>query len=153
MTQKVMTVREWGKTPYSRSSARGPEESAQRLLEKYGVEDSQWTQCRGPNGRKAVMVRFNLKGHTYRVAIESLNCPLADQSALLKQAKRAIFWMLKASLEAATVFFSAEEALYAFLELPDGSTMYEVSKDRIKQLNAANFGELVWTPHKALLGN
>lgn len=150
MIEKIYDERQWAATPYAKSDAKNSDADVQRLLGKYGVDEFQWTSAKGPHARKAVILRFNLNGHTYRIAIEVLNAPKVAEEDRLRQVKRAMFWMLKAALEAASVFFSAEEALFAYLELPDGKTVHEASSLQLSQLNAANFGELVWETHKAL---
>lgn len=115
-----------------------PDRDIERLLEKYKASDWQWTMGRGPSGHRAVMLRFRLKEKTYRFNIETLDAD-ADERMLVLQSKRAIFWMLKAVIEASTVFFTPEQAMFAFLELPDGVTTYEVASPKLSSMTSREF--------------
>jgi hypothetical protein len=140
--QRKMTRSEWARTPYAGSQATRTEDSASGLLSKYGVQVFQWTQGRGQNGRPAIQFRFELKGKTYRVMIETL---LADASPdeLIVQAKRAIYHYLKSALEMASVFVPMEKTLFAFLELPGGYTCFEAAAPYVNQLEGPDFGRLM----------
>ena len=137
-----LTRAQWLKTPYAKSEARDPDGAIRALLGKYGVRDVQWTEAGGPSGRPACMLRFILKGKTYRVMIESLDAQ-ADAGELLKQVKRAIYFMLKSTLEITGVFCSAEQALFAWLELPGGQTLYEGAAPHLAKLNGPDFSTLL----------
>lgn len=139
---KRLDNRAWKLTPYATSDAKTPDRDIEKLLEKYKVTEHQTTKCRGPNGRPSVMIRFNLRDKTYRIAVETLDAQ-AEDAELLRQAKRAVFWMLKSALEAATLFFTPEEALFAFLELPDQSTTFEAMRPHLYQLTAENMGRMM----------
>jgi membrane protein implicated in regulation of membrane protease activity len=108
---------EWSKTPYARSEAKNPDAAIQSLLAKYGIADIQWTQGRGPEGRRAVMLRFVMKEKPYRIMVESLDAEASEDERLI-QVKRVIYFYLKSTLEVANNFITPEEALFAFLELP-----------------------------------
>lgn len=142
---------DWLGTPYAKSSAGNADADIENLLAKYKAVDFQWTQGRGPMGRRAVMLRFVLKGHTYRINIETLDADAEDRELLL-QAKRAMYWMLKSTLEAATVFFKPEEVLFSFLELPSagGATMYEIAAPQIDKMLPDDFSGMFATPKRQL---
>lgn len=132
---------DWNKTPYAGSTAANADTAVTSLLEKYGVKEYQWTRGLGPNGRSAVMLRWNHKGKTYRIMIETLwaDAPADD---LIRQAYRAMFYYLKSTLEMAGVFFPLDTSLFAFLELPNGSTMYEMASPHMATLQSADFSRL-----------
>jgi hypothetical protein len=136
---------QWAKTPYARSSAGNPDGAIQSLLAKYGVRDVQWTTGAGPNGRRACQLRFVYRQKGYRIFLECLDAD-ASEDELLRQVKRAVYYYLKSLLEMAGVFFSAEELLYAYLELPSGATMYAASKPYVDRLSGPDFGKLLALP-------
>ncbi len=138
-----MKEREWQDTPYANTDAKDTDKNIDWLMEKYGVQERQWTQTRGPNGRPAFMLRFNLRDRTYRIALEVLDAPQVEMSKRIKQIKRVIYWTLKNALETTQVFFTPEEALFAFLELPDGPTLYEAGLPHVNKLKAADFGVML----------
>lgn len=140
---------EWLKTPYAKSSASATDKDFERLLLKYKIDEHQWTQCRGPNGRPSVTLRFNLSHRTYRIQIETLDVDRAQPDELMLQAKRCLYWTLKTLLEMAIVFGSFERVAFAFLETNDGVTMFDAAGPHLKMLRAADFGHIVRT-HTAL---
>jgi hypothetical protein len=145
---KAMSRSEWRKTPYAASDARDPDKSIRDLLRKYAVADIQSTETTGPQGRPAFQVRFILRGKTYCVPVETLEAD-AGPDELLKQAKRAVYHMLKAMLEAAEVFWPAEQALFAFLEVPGGrGILYDAARPALQRLEAPTFGTLLAIPDK-----
>jgi hypothetical protein len=117
---------EWAKTPYARSEAKNPDASITSLLAKYGIEDHQFAQGKGANGRRAVLLRFVMNGRAYRIALETLDAD-ATPEELTVQVKRVTYYYLKSVLEMSNIFISVEEALFAFMELPDGATTFEVA--------------------------
>lgn len=134
---------EWIKTPYAGSRAEGTDESIARLFSRYGISEHQITQQRGPNGRPAYVIRFMLKDRMYRVGVECLDCPDAGPDELIIQAKRAVFHFLKSMLEMQTVFFSAEQVLFSFLELPGSQcTMYEAAAPKLAGMTVAKVSNL-----------
>lgn len=138
-----MTRSEWSrKTPYANSEAQNPDGAIQALLAKYGVVQTQWTTGIGLQGRPAIELRFVLKGKGYRMALETLEAEVPPASLLL-QVKRALFYYLKSVLEVSTLFFSSEELLFAFLELPGGRTMFESAEPHLAKLHTPNFGQLM----------
>lgn len=146
-----LTYQAWKQTPYAKTKANNPDGDIEKLLAKYKAIDFQWTQGRGPMGRRAVMLRFVLKGHTYRINIETLDADAEDRELML-QAKRAMFWMLKSTLEAATVFFKPEEVLFSFLELPSagGATMYQIAAPQIDKMLPEDFNRMFVPPSRQL---
>jgi hypothetical protein len=133
---------EWGRTPYAGSEASRTEDAVANLVAKYNVTCFQWTQGRGPNGRPAIAFRFELNGKTYRVMIETLDAE-AKSDELLTQVKRVIYYYLKSALEMATVFVPMEKSLFAFLELPDGTTMFEAAQPYMDRLKGPDFSMLM----------
>lgn len=136
-----MNYPDWLKTPYAKSKAAMTEQGFEALLNKYNVQERQWTQARGPNGRPAITIRFNLNHKTYQIQIETLDVPKAQAPELLLQAKRTIFWSLKSMLEISVLFGSFERVAFAFLETNDGVTMFEAAGPHLKLLNADTFGQ------------
>lgn len=134
---------EWLKTPYAGSTAERTDEATQRLFARYGIDEYQWTQCRGPNGRPAISIRFRLEDRTYRMGIETLDVEGAQPEELLTQVRRALFYFLKSTLEMQSVFFTADQVLFAFLELPDGPTVYEAAAPRLLGLASPDIGRLL----------
>lgn len=145
-----MSRADWNKTPYAGSTAKDADGAITALLAKYKVTETQITSCRGPNLRPAYMLRFVLKGKCYRIAVETLDAWHVSEAELMLQAKRAVFYFLKSTLEMTTTFFPAEQVLFAFLEVPrsDGETqtMFEGARPYIAQLTAPNFGRLMLPP-------
>jgi hypothetical protein len=133
---------EWTRTPYAKSQAANPDAAIQSLLAKYGVRDIQWTADNGPNGRRAFQLRFVLKSKGYKIMLESLDAE-ASEDELNRQIKRAIFFYPKSVLEVANVFITPEEALFAFLELPQGQTMYSGAAPYIDRLTGPDFARLL----------
>lgn len=124
-----LSLSQWDKTPYARTSTQDPDREVRRLLEKYGVKSLQWTEGEA-DGRPRIHLRFLLDDHRYRISMTGLDAPV-DHDALVRQLKRAIFWTLKPLLEGAKVFFDAEQVLLGFLEMDNGATMYEVAQKRL----------------------
>lgn len=141
MTEKLSRSA-WRKTPYAASSAQNPDAAIHALLGKYGVTEVQWTVGTGEHGRPACMLRFILGGKGYRIMLEALDAD-AGADERLKQIKRAIFHYLKSTLEISQVFFTPEEALFAFLELPHGQTMIDAARPHMARLTGPDFGRLV----------
>lgn len=142
---KPMSRADWLRTPYAKSSASDPDKAVRDLLVKRGVVDIQHTETTGPNGRRAYSVRFRLHDKIYRVGMEVLHAAAAPDE-LLKQAKRAVFHLLKSVLEFATVFAPLEQVLFAYLETPAGPTLYEVARPQLGQLQAVNFTQMFALP-------
>lgn len=141
---------EWAKTPYAGTVAKQTEENIARLLARYGIEEYQTTQQRGPNGRPAFVLRFMFKERMYRVPVETLDVKDVPSDALLNQAKRAVYHFLKCSLEMQTVFFTPEQALFAFVELPGSEcTMYEAAAPKLETLTVSGVGRLLLLPGSA----
>jgi hypothetical protein len=138
---------EWSKTPYARSEAKNPDAAIQSLLAKYGIADIQWTQGRGPEGRRAVMLRFVMKEKPYRIMVESLDAEASEDERLI-QVKRVIYFYLKSTLEVANNFITPEEALFAFLELPAGQTAYAAALPHMDKLTGPDFSRLMLPPGK-----
>ena len=116
---------EWLKTPYAGSDAKDPERAVMDLLEGYGVQQRQWTDHKGPNGRVAVTLRFQLNEKVYRISIETLDVARAEPRELRKQALRVIYWTLKPLLENALLFGGPDRLLLPFMEDDTGRTVYE----------------------------
>jgi len=134
---------QWSKTPYAKTKAGNTDASISVLLRKYGVVNHQWTQGAGPNRRAAVLFRFEFSEKRYRIKVETL-CADASQDELIMQAKRAVYYYLKSTLEMVSVFWPLEKAMFAFLELPhEGVTMYEAAEPHLKQMKAPDFGKLM----------
>lgn len=126
---------DWRKTPYAKSEAANPEGSIQSLLAKYRVKNIQMTHCVGEHGRPAFIVRFQLSDKTYRIGLEVLDA-VAEERERLVQAKRAVYHYIKSQLEIATVFWTTEEALFAFLELPGGDTVFEATRPHLEKMQS-----------------
>lgn len=135
---------DWLRTPYAKSTAKAPDAAIRTLLARYGVTDIQWTEGVGAEGRPAVMLRFILRGKGYKIKLDGLDAD-AEAAELLLQVKRAVFFQLKALLELAGVFAPPEKVLFAYLETPDGPTMYDAAQPYLEQLRAPNFGQLLLT--------
>lgn len=146
MPAKRLTRTEWLKTPYAKSSAQNPDGAIQSLLAKYGVSEIMTAQYLGPNKRPGFGVRFVLRGKPYCVALETLDAD-ATPDELRIQVKRAVFHYLKSTLEVTGVFISVEEALFAYLELPDREgrpqTMFQYAKPTVDKLIAPSFAPLM----------
>lgn len=125
---------DWLKTPYATSDAKRADAAFNTLFEKYKVDSWQFIQGRGPHGRPAFGVRFIFKGFTFRHGLEALDVAGVEADQLLKQIKRAIYWDVKSRLEMAGVFQPVEEVMFSWLELADGSTPYEISREHLKAL-------------------
>lgn len=139
-----MNRSQWNKTPYAGTGATGTDEQISRLLAKYGVHQSQVTQGVGPHGRPAYLLRFELKEKMYRVMLEGLDAENVSHAELLAQVKRALFYYLKSTLEMQSVFFTAEQALFAFLELPGSAcTMYEAAAPRLQGMTVPKLQNLL----------
>jgi len=82
------------------------------------------------------MLRFVLRDKTYRIGLETLDVADVKEHELLLQIKRAVYYFVKSQLEIATVFWTPEEALFAFLELPQGGTLYEIAKPQMERLTS-----------------
>lgn len=137
----MMTKAEWRRTPYAGTQAAWTREKIERTLERYGIKWHQITRCRGPHGRSAVVLRFKDKEKMYRIAVETVNAEV-DEQLLVRQAERAIFFLLKSTLEFANIFCPLEKAFFAFLELPDGRTVFDMAEPNLDRLTAgvgANF--------------
>lgn len=139
---------EWLKTPYADSSARDPDGDIRAILAKRDVTDIQTTQTTGPNGRPAYVLRFRLGSKVYRIGMETLHAQQVSAEHLLKQAKRAVYHLLKSVLEFATVFAPVEQVLFAFVESAAGPTMYEIAKPQLDRLESPNFGGVPALPQK-----
>lgn len=137
-SKKRMSRTEWSRTPYAKSDVKDPDRSVTSMLAKYAIEEHQFAQGKGAHGRRAVLLRFVMNKRGYRIALETLDAD-ATPDELVVQIKRVIFHYLKSVLEMSSVFISVEESLFAFLELPDGSTAYEVAGPRLGELPAPNF--------------
>lgn len=139
-----MSKSEWSKTPYAGTEAKNADQAVTGLLEKYGVTEYQWTRGTGPCGRAAILLRFNLRGKMYRMMIEVLDVSIdVPRDDLIRQAYRAMFYHLKSTLEMSTIFYPLETLLFAFLELPSGSTMYEMAMPHMSKLQPGNFSQLM----------
>jgi hypothetical protein len=79
-----------------------------------------------------------MNGRAYRIALETLDAD-ATPEELTVQVKRVTYYYLKSVLEMSNIFISVEEALFAFMELPDGATTFEVAGPRLGQLPAQDF--------------
>lgn len=133
---------EWAKTPYAKTSAKDPQGAITSLLNKYDIEDVQWTESKGMSGRPAIMLRFVHKDKTYRIMLEVLDAE-ASRDELLRQARRAVYYYLKSILEVTSLFFPAEMALFPHLEIPNGQTIYEGLKDKLPKLGTDGFEPLL----------
>lgn len=135
----------WLKTPYAKSTSADPDRSVRSLLAKYGVADIQSTEATAPSGRRLYGVRFRLSGKTYLVSLESLHAE-ADPEELLRQVKRAVYFLLKALLEQVTVFVSADRVMFPFLEVAGGGTLYDVAAPALAAHSSPDFGRLLLGP-------
>ena len=142
---KRMSRADWNKTPYAGTQAQRTEEGIERLLARYGVREFSSSQGHGPSGRAAVAVRFKLGQHSYRICVETLWADV-DSVSLLQQARRAVYYCLKSSLEMSSLFMPAEQVLFAYLELPGGYTMYEMAMPRLADISSQGFGEFLALP-------
>ena len=138
------TPKKWRNTPYAESKAGDPDQALTSLLGKYGVMVHQISQMVGPNGRPAIVLRFQLKQSFYRIAYEVLDAPEVEIRARIKQVKRAIYWMLKSRLEEAGLFAPLEESMCGWLELPDNKTIYEASAPYIQRLPSPHYAKKVF---------
>jgi hypothetical protein len=129
MTKPKLTRRQWLKTPYAGTSAQNTEADMRKLLEKYGIQNIQWTQG-VRDSRPILSLRFVLDGRAYSVTLGALNAE-ADNNELLRQLKRAIYWTLKPLLEGAKMFFETEQLLLGFLEVDDGRTVWDVGRGKL----------------------
>lgn len=145
---KPMYRAEWLKTPYAKSEAKDPDKAIRDVLVKRKVVDIQTTETTGPNGRPAYSVRFRLEGKVYRVGMEVMDAKGVGGDELLKQAKRAVYHLLKSVLEFATVFAPVEQVLFAYLESAAGPTMYEIARPQLDRLEAPSFGRILALPAK-----
>lgn len=146
---KRLSRTEWNKTPYAGSTAKDSDGDIKRLLNKYGVREIMTASFVGDAGRLGFGVRFVLNAKTYRIALTTLDAQVgADE--VETQAKRAIFYFLKSSLELSNVFMPLEQVLFAFLELPagGGATMYEGAKPHLQQLSSPDFARLMLPPKR-----
>lgn len=143
----MLTKTEWRKTPYAGTQAGRTREKMEQILERYGVNTHQITRCRGPNGRPAVVLRFESDEKTYKLAVETVNADV-EEHLLIKQAERAIYFLLKSTLEFANIFCPLEKAFFAFLELPDGRTVYDAAEPTIGNLRGGRFDLLALPPAK-----
>lgn len=69
--------------------------------------------------------------------------------ALIRQIKRAIYHLLKSTLEFATVFAPVEQVLFPWIETAEGRTLYESAAPNLHMLNSAGgagFQELLALP-------
>lgn len=134
MTMTTMSRAAWKKTPYATTRAADPDTSLRKLLGKYQVRDIQTTETT-VNGRHTISLRFRHQDKTYRIALPVLDAD-AEHEELVRQVKRAIFFYLKAALEAATYFFTPEQALFAFIETANEQTIYELAAPKLKQITS-----------------
>lgn len=144
-----LTRSEWLKTPYAASEAKDPDKAIRDLLVKRRVVDIQTTETTGPNGRPAYQIRFRLEGKVYRIGMEVLDASNVTAHELTRQAKRAVFFLLKSALEFATVFAPLEQVLFAYLESNAGPTMYEHARPQLDRLQAPSFAGILALPPKA----
>lgn len=147
-----MSRGEWNKTPYANTSASDPDHAIRALLGKYDVFNIQMTECLVYGKRPAVLLRFELKGKTYRVPVITLEADV-ERDRLVRQAKRAVYFILKSTLEAAEVFFTPEEVLFAFLEVRaatgEETTCYEAARPYMARLQPSDFGRLMIGPTRS----
>lgn len=134
---------EWRKTPYNDTTA-DTDRALARLLSKYEIEEYQWAQGK-LNDRPAVSLRFILRGKPYKIQLSTLDAD-ADRDELVAQVKRAIYYSLKSMLEFSSVFIAPEQALFAFLEIQEGVTLYELAAPRLSSLTAGSFMKLLPPP-------
>ena len=125
-----MNYSEWTKTPYAKTKAKKTDQDLGRLFDKYEID--QYSFARGKlDGRPAYQVRFVMNGKPYRIKLDVLDCPDAEDSDLIDQVKRVVLHQLKSMLEVANVFFTPEEILFAFLEITEGETLFEMAKGKL----------------------
>lgn len=136
----------WLRTPYAKSKAKDPDKAVRGLLTKRKIVDIQTTETTGPNGRPLYQLRFRLEGKVYRVGLEVLHANGVTAEELLRQAKRAVYFLLKSVLEFATVFAPVEQVLFAFLETPNGGTLYEAARPQLDKFQAPNFAGILALP-------
>ena len=132
--EKVFSRAEWNKTPYAKSKSDRFLTQIVSLLEKYECENMEYKRGKKAGGRKAVMLRFQQGNKPYRIVIETLNAPAIDEKSLFRQTERAIYATIKSALEMATVFTSIEKALFIFMELGDGGTIFEIDNQQIEKI-------------------
>lgn len=147
--RKPLKRAEWRRTPYAASRVEDEEGAISKLLARYGVSTNvMMANYNGQSGRPAFGVRFVLRGRAYRIAFESLDTDATVKpEELRKQVKRAVFHTLKALLETATVFATAEQILFAFAEVPStGQTIYDMAAPSFDKLGPTNLGALLLGP-------
>jgi hypothetical protein len=148
-----MTQAEWRKTPYATSEAKDPDKSIRDLLDRRGIVDQQFTRTTGPAGRPLYAVMFKLKDTMYRVGLEVLNARGVDQDQLMRQVKRAIFYMLKSAIEYTSVFGSMEQIMFAFIVDPKtNATIYETMAPHLPKLTTGGVASLLpaLPPHQEI---
>ncbi len=129
-----MNITQWNKTPYANSKSKNSFSHITSILDKYECDNMQFSRGQIPGGRKAVVLRFQLGNRPYRILIETLNAPEVDDKTLMRQAERAVFHTVKNALELASVFTSVEKALFIFMELGDGGTIFELENEKINAI-------------------
>jgi hypothetical protein len=123
----------WLKTPYANTSAKDPDSAITSLLQNYGVKKWATMHDVGPGGLPGFGVRFELQGLWYVVQFESLQVKGVDPKQLLNQVKRVVYYTIKTSLEASSVFISPQKLLFAFLEM-NGGNLYEQVAPHLQEL-------------------
>jgi hypothetical protein len=139
---RKLTRREWLRLPYAKSAAKDADGAIVALLLKYKTE-YRALESGSIDGRPVFQVRFTLRGKAYRVRLLGLLTAGVSEEELLLQAKRAVYHHLKTALEQAEVFFSPEETLFAFRELPTQQTIFEAASPHLEQLTAPDVGRLL----------
>lgn len=130
---------EWRKTPYAGTTAKDTHGNITKLINKYGGRNIVFGRIDGQNGRLAAVLRFKMEGKAYRIAIESLDAD-AEETELIRQAERAVFNVLKSSLELSEVFRSKEKALFMFMELGDNMTVFEMPDEELAKFATSPMG-------------
>lgn len=138
---KQLTSDQWKSTPYAGSDAKHSDAAITNLLNKYQIDERQWTEHKGEHGRPAITLAFTAKGKTYRVTIETLDAPTIEVSKRVLQVKRTMFWTLKPLLESAYIFGpddddGMERLLLPFLVDNTGTTTFERLKPYLSEVTS-----------------
>jgi len=145
-TNKEMNRTEWNKTPYSSTEAKDTIRDIDRLFTKYGIKQHQIISSNGPHGRPGFAIQFVTRDKTYLIGLETLPVRGVNESSLMAQIKRAVYFQLKVALEACSVFFSPEEILFPFLVLPSGQTFYQTVEPHLDKLPSEGLKPLLQLP-------
>lgn len=132
-----MNRTEWKRTPYAMTEAKNSERDLSKMFEKYGV--TQYSFARGiSNDGPAYQVRFVLNEKPYKMMLEGLGADNVKEEEKIAQIQRVLYYQIKSMFELSTVFLTAEQVFFSFLELPEGRTVYEVAFPKMEQISGGD---------------